>query len=146
MKENSPEYVAELNRRIEESKETFDEHIKKFLENGLLTIEYESSSVSVFGLPFSSYKICTFYTKLEDKEKGIVKHLGFIIGEKFAEKVKENPLKLFFGYSFHNDCKKLLNRIVAFDDEYFNFLKDKKGWKEKIQPKAESIPADFELH
>lgn len=146
VKENSPVYIAELNRRTTEAKTNFEQHIKKFLENGLLTIEYESYSFSVFGLPFSSDKICTFYTKLEDKEKGIVKHLGFIVGENFAEKVKENPSKLFLGYSFHNDCEKLLNQIVAFDDEYFNYLKDKKEWKEKIQPKAESVPADFEFH
>lgn len=62
VKENSPVYIAELNRRIMESKTNFEQHIKKFFENGLLTIEYESSSFSVFGLPFSGDKICTFYT------------------------------------------------------------------------------------
>lgn len=99
-----------------------------------------------FGLPFSSDKICTFYTTLEDSEKDIVKHIGFIVGEKFAEEVKANPSKLFLGYSFHNDCEKLLNQIITFDDEYFNYLKDKKEWKEKNQPKAEIFPADFEFH
>lgn len=145
VKENSPEYVTELNRRIEESKESFNEHIKKFLENGLLTVEYESSSFSVFGLPFSSDKICVFYTTLEDKEKNLDRYIGFTLGEKFAEKIKANPSNLFSGYSFYDDYEKLLDLIVVFNEDYFTYLSKRKNeYEEKHQTKEAGFPADFE--